>query len=78
MAGQIKQCVRVGDAHVLRAVCDLYNFVAGSDFPLFQNTKVKTWSVMRRHQRCHLRFVHADADALDSSRCSCGRFCRAS
>ena len=64
MPGQIKQCVHLGDAHVLRAVCDLHNFVAGTDLPLFQYTKLETGSVMRDHQGCHLRFVHADTEAV--------------
>src|SRR4029077_6061022 len=64
MLGQIKQRVDLGEAHLLRGVCALYNFVASSNFPLFQYTKVKTWSVMRYHQGCHLRFVHADTDAV--------------
>jgi len=50
MTAQIEKRIDLGDTHVLRRICDLQNFVAGSDFPFFQNAKVKTRSMMRDHQ----------------------------
>jgi hypothetical protein len=43
---------------------NFYNVVARPDFSLLQHAKVESWSVMCYEQRCHPRFIHADADAV--------------
>jgi hypothetical protein len=67
IARQVKQRVYLRDANAFRAIHDFYNFVAGSDGPLFQYPKVETGSVMRDHQGRHLRFVHADTEPITSN-----------
>jgi hypothetical protein len=59
MAAQIEECVDLGDAHVLRTICDPCDLVASSNLALFQYTKIKTRTVMGdqqgRHSRLYLR-----------------------
>jgi hypothetical protein len=64
MTGQIKQRVDLGDAHVLRAIRNLYNVVASSYLAFFQNPKVKPWSVMLHQQGGHPRLVHSDSNSV--------------
>ena len=66
MPAQIQRPVDFGHAHAFRAVRHLDNFVAGSDFALFQHPEIKSRPVLRDQQRRHPRFVHADSHAVAS------------
>ena len=64
MNRQVKQRIYLGDTHSFRAFRDFYNFITGSNFTFFQDSKIKTRLMTRHHQGCHLWFVHADAEAI--------------
>ena len=49
MPAQIQRPVDFGHAHAFRAVRHLDNFVAGSDFALFQHPEIKSRPVLRDH-----------------------------
>ena len=54
----------LGDGQAIVRFRDRFDGIAGPDLAFFQNTKVETGSMMRNHQGCHLRFVHADTESV--------------
>src|SRR5579875_159359 len=64
MSWQIQEGVNFGHADSLWTVTNFYNVVARPNFSFLQHAKVESWSVMRYEQRCHARFIHANADAV--------------
>ena len=64
MPGQIQQRIGLGDGQALGTGQDLHDLVAGFDFALLEDTKIKARSVMRHEECRHLRLVHPDADPV--------------
>ncbi len=63
MPWQIQEGVNFGHTDSLETVSNFHDVIASTNFPLLQNTKVESWSVMCYEQGRHTRFIHADADA---------------
>jgi len=63
---EIERGVNLRDAHPFGSIRDFYDLVSGSNFPFFQNAKIKSWPVVRDQLCGHLRIAYADADAVAS------------
>ena len=61
---QIEQRVDLEDTHAFRARADLDDLIPGFHLAFLKNTEIETGPAVRNQQRSHLRFIHADTNAV--------------
>ena len=66
MPRQIEQRIDLEDTHAFRARADLEDLIPGFHLAFLKNAEIETGPAVRDQQRGHLRFVHADTDAVTS------------
>src|SRR5277367_431408 len=64
MSWQVQETIYIGNSGLFWPIGDFYNVVTCANLSFLQHAEVKAGSVMFYEQRCHLRFIHANADAV--------------
>ena len=64
MRRRIEQSVDLGDRHLLLALIDLHDLVAGANLAFLEDAEVESGPPAGGQERRHARLVHANADAI--------------
>src|SRR3954452_25091767 len=64
MLRRVEEAIDLGDRHVLRAVGEFHDHIAGGDLAFLDDPEIETGSAVRNQQRRYLRMLQPDADPV--------------